>query len=160
MSAPDAKATGAAPPVETRPDPIKRGLIAIAGICGFVVVAVVVKMLAAPTSTSPAAPVVTAAPAPAPDPRDAFLRQIEEAERHQPPAAAKAASAPDQTLPLSPAEQAAMDLLRRPMVVKSTEISRRRPAETEAPAGQAAVSALRAQLDRLKGQDDRKEDGR
>ena len=71
-----------------------------------------------------------------------------------------AASAPDQTLPLSPAEQAAMDLLRRPMVVKSTEISRRRPAETEVPAGQAAVSALRAQLDRLKGQDDRKEDGR
>ena len=61
MSAPDAKATGAAPPVETRPDPIKRGLIAVAGICGFVIVAVVVKMLAAPTSTSPAAPVVTAA---------------------------------------------------------------------------------------------------
>lgn len=53
-----------------------------------------------------------------------------------------------------------MDLLRRPMVVKSTEISRWRPAETEAPAGQAAVSALRAQLDRLKGEDDRKEDGR
>ncbi|MGL4966721.1 MAG: hypothetical protein ACRC67_36205 [Inquilinus sp.] len=130
----------AATPAQAKPDHIKRGLIVLGIFLAIVVVAVGVQM-ALRTPKQIATDQAAKPEAPAPDPQNTFLQQLE---ANKPKEAALAPSVAP-TPALAQGEADAMQELRKSMSVKSA------PARSKAPA--AAASQVAAPITQQRAED-------
>ena len=135
-----AESIPASTPTQAKPDHIKRGLIVLRIFLAIVVVAVAVQM-ALRTPKQIATGQAAKPEAPAPDPQNTFLQQLE---ANKPKEAAPAPSVAP-TPALAQGEADAMQELRKSMSVKSA------PARSKAPA--AAASPVAAPITQQRAED-------